>query len=226
MSQSKTYLEWRRRGSVGCMFARMIAGKPRRYRQILYEVGAGNPKVAAVNIAKRIEALVSDPTVSAAVLLLPKVRSLETLLSIALALRDQPKWDVTMTTLANPPAGPMVSVHIIRAIPFGDATCPSEVLVLGPFHEFPNTRRAPLVAMELYVGEPRPEDPKTLQPTKKANLAHIEMNLPTHHTFQSVWEKSEKGRLASLGGIEDSRAKAKISFVVPLTLAQKHRCAP
>jgi hypothetical protein len=225
MSNSRTYLKWRREPGVGCMFARMIAGKPDRYQQVLYEVGASSPRTAAVNIAKRIETLVSDPNVSAAALLLPKVRSLETLLSITLALRDQPKWTVTMTTLANPPAGPLVAVHINRLIPFGASACPSEVLVLGPFEEFPNTRRAPFVAMELYVGEPRPEDPKTLQPTTKANLAHIEMNLPTHKAFESVWKKSEEGRRASLGG-EDSRAKAKISFVVPLALAQKHRCVP
>jgi hypothetical protein len=41
--------------------------------------------------------------------------------------------------------------------------------------------------------------------------------------FDKVWEQSVKGRLASLGG-EDSRAKAKISFVIPQALAKQLGC--
>lgn len=109
---------------------------------------------------------------------------------------------------------------------FGSSSCPSEALVLGPFEEFPPTRRAPCVGFEIYVGEPRPLDPKTNQPTSKANLAHIEMYLPTHSAFENMWEKTRVRRLASLGGVDDKRAKAKVSFVISPALADELGCSP
>jgi hypothetical protein len=158
---------------------------------------------------------------NAAVMLLPDVQTLERVAAIFLALEDQPKWSVSTTPLNETPLGEMLAVHLVREIPFGDTTCPSEALVLGPFDEFPPTRRAPFTALEIYVGEPRKMDPKDeTKPTEKANLAHISMHLPTHDAFKHMWKQSEEGRAASLGGT-DMRAKAKVSFVLPIVLAQQ-----
>jgi hypothetical protein len=69
-------------------------------------------------------------------------------------------------------------------------------------------------------------DPKTGNPTTRANLAHMRlpMHLPT--AIGIMWKQSESGRKKSLGNKEDSRAKAKISFVIPKSLAQKLGCEP
>jgi hypothetical protein len=105
----------------------------------------------------------------------------------------------------------------------GATTCPSEALVLGPFRVFPSTRKAPVVALELFIGEPRPMGPLDDVATTKANLAHIELGLPMHKMFQTMWKNSIKGRTKSLGG-SDNRAKAKVTLVVPVTLARRLGC--
>src|SRR5262249_49743225 len=103
---------------------------------------------------------------------------------------------------------------------------PSEALVLGNFDGFPATRRAPVTALEIFVGVPRAMDPKTGEPSKKANLAHVELVLPTSDAAQNMWDKSVEGRLTSLGGVDDVRAKAKVAFVVSSALAESLGCAP
>lgn len=227
--EEKLYLDWRKGTQIGCFFARMIANHPPRYgHKIETVVFTGNHAQAATEIAVKIDSLIADKSTNTATVLITGINSLEDIARTFLAIHNPPDWVVNTTDLQNTPAGPMVAVHVNKTIPFGAATCPSEGLVLGPFGEFPPTRRSPVVAFELYVGDPRPFDPKTgLIPTTKANLAHVEMNFPTHHAFQKTWDRSVDGRTASLGnnGI-DSRAKAKVAFVIPPALAQQLGCAP
>jgi hypothetical protein len=97
---------------------------------------------------------------------------------------------------------------------------PSEALVFGPFQEFPRTRQAPIVAIEIFVGKPREVDPKTKGHVARVNLAHLDVRPSTLDAYEKMWDRSMKGRLSSLGGVDDSRAKAKVAFVVPLSMAQ------
>jgi len=172
-----------------------------------------------------LDGTVADPEVVATALLLPKLTKLEKLAATALEMAKFKHWIVTTSALKGTPEGDMVAVHITRMIPFGEAECPSEALVLGPFDNFPRTRKAPVTAIEMFVGEPRPLDPKSGNPTTKANVAHMDMGvLPD--IWAIMWEESEKGRLASLGGINDPRAKAKVAFPIPLALAKQLGCEP
>jgi hypothetical protein len=168
MSAESDYLEWRKKPQVGCVFARLLASRYSDYPQHIQTVPTGrSPERIAADVAQRIEALVANPDVTATTLLFPDVESLEHTAQIMLALGGLSHWTVSTGTLQPPPGTPMVTVHIVRQIPFGGATCPSEVLILGPYQEFPPTRRAPITAFEMYVGEPRTEDPKTGAPTPK-----------------------------------------------------------
>jgi len=229
MSARATYLEWRRQAAIGCVFARWLATRPNEFGQKIVELPSnGPPARIARTIAKRIDRYVADPSISAAALLLPNLTRLEVLARVALALRDHPGWRVNTTALQNSRAGELVAIHIVREIPFDRETCPSEALVLGPFQQFPPTRFAPVTAIEIFVGQPMPRDPKTHEPTAKANLAHMDLSNtdlePSH--IDVMWRKSQVGRLNSLGGIDDSRAKAKVSFVIPMSLARRLGCAP
>lgn len=225
MSVEKEYLQWRKQSSIGCMFARHIANRPHDFRQKLEVVRTQViDRRATNNVAKRISRLVDDGSVTSAVLLFPDIKSLETLARVFLPLGHLEGWSVTCTPIQNPKVGALVAVCLSREIPFNGQTCPSEALILGPFDVFPPTRKAPVVALEIYVGEPRETDPKTGEPTKKANLAHIDMGLPTHELFARVWQMSVEGRSKSLGQIEDNRAKAKVTFVIPSALAKRLGC--
>jgi hypothetical protein len=171
---------------------------------------------------------VADKKASIATLLLPDITTLAKLASVALELRSHPKWQVTTTALRGSPVADLVAVHVVRDIPFQSTACPSEALVMGPFKEFPPTRRAPVIALELFVGPPLPRDPKTHKPTTKANLAHADLTDTELDSAQidMMWESSRVARLKSLGNREDDRAKAKVSFVIPAALARRLGCEP
>lgn len=229
MSAEKDYLAWRGKPPVGCVFARLLARKPKNYPQRIETVPSGpsrSPGEIAAYISQTIDALVADAAVGAATLLFPGLTTLEQTARTMLALSQFPNWSVSTGALKPPPSLPLVTVHLVRRIPFGNSMCPSEALVLGPFKEFPATRRSPITALEIFVGEPFTHDPKTGLPTTKANLAHLKMNFPSQTAFDTTWENSIEGRKKSLKGKDDNRAKAKVSFVIPQKMAQRLGCMP
>ena len=227
MSPEEQYLFWRRsKPDVGCVFARLIASNPTKYEQRVVRVPkARTTSRVAKKVATIVADLIADKSAAAATLVFPHLTTLEHTATVMLALNDEPQWSVTTTVLQEPPPGGFIAFHVVREIPFGAQSCPSEALVFGNFFEFPPTRRSPVTALELFVGEPRPRGPLDDAPTTKGNLAHIELHLPTHEMFLSMWEKSKLGRAASLG-CQDNRAKAKVSFMVTPALANSMGCTP
>lgn len=83
-----------------------------------------------------------------------------------------------------------------------------------------------MTTLEIFVGPPQALDPKDKTPSTKANLAHVLFPAPSQEAFDTVWKNSQRARLASLGGIDDPRAKAKVSFVLPVALAKKMGVMP
>lgn len=212
---------------MGCRFARVITIAPSRYGQVFEVVPAGATSArTAENLANRVTELVADKDVSAAAMLFPFLTSLEETAKVMLALQGLPKWKVTHSVIDNEVVGKMIALRVVREIPFGKKACESESLVLGNFPEFPPTRRSPVTAMEIFVGEPLENDPKTEKPTTQANLAHIiNKDVYGHQAFKNVWHDSEEGRTASLGTKNDNRAKAKVTLVLPVPLARRLGCA-
>jgi len=227
MTSLAKYQDWKASSAVGCMFARYMARKPTQFGQRAEVVEGTTPANIAADVAARIGRYVADPDTNVVTLVFPNLTTLRSLVEMIRALGTFPDWGVTMTGLKNTPGGDVLAFGLTRQIPFADSTCSSEVLILGDFPEFPATRRAPITALEMFVGPPRPQDPKTGMPTTKANLAHADVSpLPTSNSFDSMWKRSQKGRRDSLGCdancdpvCHDYRAKAKVAFVIPMTLA-------
>ncbi len=77
------------------------------------------------------------------------------------------------------------------------------------------------------MGVPPPFDPYG-KPTKKGNLASMHLEgVP----FETMWENSIKGRRRSLdltedGDDDDGRARARVTFAIPLELARSLGCVP
>ncbi len=220
-------MAWRRtQPDVGCAFARLIAAGPEKYGQHIIPVSSPPaPSEVAKEVAEIVTKLISDKSAAAVALVFPQLTTLESTAAAMLALDEEPQWGVTTSKVQEPPLGEFTALHVVREIPFEARSCPSEALVFGDFPEFPPTRRSPVTALELFVGELRPRGPLDDKPTTKGNLAHIELNLPTHEAFQRMWNKSIELRAMSLGG-QDNRAKAKVSMVVTPAIAEKLGCAP
>ena len=228
----KAYQDWKKKNAaVGCVFARMMAAAPARYGQCFELVSAVGPAAISTEISQRVATHVGSAGAAVVTLVFPTLNDLRSIVAVAQELGRLPHWTLTLTKLAATPIGACVAFGIVREIPFGTSTCPSEALVLGPFDEFPNTRRAPMTAMELFVGPPLERDPKTGKPTRKANLAHVDVSPLQGEGFQRTWKNSVVGRRRSLGinvppeieelspDVDDLRAKAKVSFVIPAALA-------
>ena len=236
MSAKDDYLAWRRQPFIGCMFARMMSVNPGDYGQIVTEIPADDsPAAVAAAVAQHIDACVVDAQITAAAIVLPGITTLRDLARMALALGDLPNWGMSTYLMDPPPALPLVVMSLVRQLPFtNNETRPSEVLILGPFPEFPATRRAPMTALEVFVGVPLPQDPKTHDPTTRAQLAHMDLMDRaivkrdfTQEQVDILWSRSEKGRRESIGGDGgDNRARARVSFVIPVALATELGCAP
>ncbi len=231
MSAAEEYLEWRRGPEIGCVFARAMSKAPGDYGQVVEEIDADDPAAVATNIANRVQQLVPTPGVLAVAFVLPGIETLEKLMAMALALPTDPTWHVDAWQLDPPPEMDLAAVKVVRDLPFGNGTLPSEALAFGDFDVFPKTRRAPRTAFEVYVGEPASQDPKEHTPSTKANFAHIDFRDRTlinrdysQFAVDKMWENSKAARLSSLGGIDDRRAKAKVTFVVPMAIAKKMGC--
>lgn len=235
----KAYQEWKRKNAaVGCSFARLMAAAPARYGQRAEVVSSEDPATIATEISDWVGPHCGSKSSAVCTLVFPKLTDLTSLVAVAQALGQLPDWTVSKRNLDTTPIGACVAFGISRTIPFGDTTCPSEALVLGPFPEFPNTRRAPVTAMELFVGPPLEFDPKTHRPTDKANLAHVDVAPLAGQAFERTWRNSVAGRRASLGinvppeteeldpAVDDLRAKAKVAFVIPMKLATELGVVP
>lgn len=152
---------------------------------------------------------------------------LKTLVAIANVLDQKADWGVARTRLPDTPGGDVVAFGLARQVPVDSGRMvPSEALVLGPFDDFPNTRRSPVTALEIFVGIRADWNEKANAQACKANLADVHIEALPNQIFSKVWDSSIAARLGSLGGVDDSRAKAKVSFVIPLELAQALGCAP
>lgn len=223
------YADWKRApDTVGCVFARMIARVPKDYATAVETINASSSAAqVAGSAAKVVERLVQAPEVAAAALLFPKVTTLDLMAAGFWLLGQKPGWHRTATALTHPSAGDLVAIALTREIAnAGDAMLPSEVLAFGPFDPFPATRKAPCVALELFVGMPMELDPKTKDPATKVNLAHIRTPSLSVPTYENMIAMSGHFRRKSLGlslvegaTDEDYRAKARVSFVVPKALA-------
>lgn len=223
------YLRWRRQAAVGCVFARVTAVDPARYRQDVREIKGIDPTAVATGIEAALATMINDPVTQAATIVLPGLKKIERLVGTAQVLGAMPGWTLDLSLLDHTPGGPMVAFRVTRAIQHNGLPCPSELLFFGKFDWFPNTRRAPVTALEVFVGTPLPHDPKTgilRTIASRANIADLEMIQMPPGVYQRNWSRSETDRLSSLGGVPDPRAKAKVSFVVPLDAATRLECLP
>lgn len=222
------YRSWKRTSAdIGCVFARYMAANPERFGQRAEVVRGRDPAKLAQAVGRRITAFVNDPEIVAATLVLPDVNDLACLAKTALALALEPLWTVTRTLLPGTPVGDVVAFNVVRDIPMqGGGTCPSETLLFGPFRKFPKTRKAPVTALEMFVGA-APTHQRDGKPTVRAHLADVVIDgLPAPAVFDSMWDGSKSERRRSLGGMDDPRAKAKVSFVIPMAVAMSIRCVP
>jgi hypothetical protein len=215
------YLQWKGQPQIGCLFAQALSRKPDGHGQ---RIDVLNGQKGA-GLASRIDAIahreLADPESQAATIIIPRVTTLEPLVEMATTLKSMVGWQVEHWIEPTTPTGPIVAFRITREVPIvGGTTVPSEALVMGPFDVFPETRRAPVTAMEIFIATASAKDIFG-RPRDKANLADIVFEPALNPTaFSIMWDRTKKLRGERLADPQDRRARAKVSFVVPLPVAK------
>lgn len=210
------YRHWQRQGQIACKFARLIARNPAHHgvAATIIETGGDGALggAATTHLERSFKAACTKPEVQALTLLFPYVESGPALVRLIRDLRALPAWEVT--GFPNPSdRHERVYVRITASIEDGVV---AEVLGFGPFDFLPATRRAPIAALELRTKAPGAKGSSGPGRPRRVHLAAIELGW-TEAQVRKVWGETEQARLAVLGG-DDSAAKAKVAFSIPLAI--------
>lgn len=224
----QSYEQWVDSKAMACVFARWYVRHSDAPAERSVRVVRGTSAVdTALRIEKAVFEAVDDLNCSSCVVIVPTILTVESLLAVVAQLPKSAGWKYNSNRV-NWASNAYDVFELTREIPTSRGPSPSEVLVSGPFADFPATRNFECVALELYVGEPSQTDPVSGKPTNRANLAH----LPTATTrgtkpFASTLYKTRKFRHEMLGERvpapgdpplpneeRDPRVRARVSFSV------------
>ena len=212
------YLDWLRRGQVGCIFAQLFARKRNRtnLRTIRLLENSHDPNNSSLPklIAAATEEAVSDPRTEALTVLLPDILQPEKLVKMLQDLSRLANWSIESET---PWRGTIALIGL--RVEIGNSVR-AEVLGMGPFDFLPPTRQCPITTLEIRTKPRYALLNKILPLWKRAHLAQLptEAFLKGKERGIRFGELTPRLRLRILGGNDDARAKARITFAVPLAI--------
>ena len=212
------YLDWLRRGQVGCVFAQLFA-RPTNRASIWTLVargpdGAGKPGELAAAINQAVRDAVVDASSEGLSVLLPHVLNPEHLIQTVLELARLPEWRIEREARWR---GTLVLVGLRVQIAEGVW---AEPLGMGPFSFFPPTRHSPITSLEIRTKTERARRGKLHKSALAAHLAQMSTgDMLTPSEFQVRFrEHTPKLRKRILGGQDDHRAKAGVTFALPAAI--------
>ena len=210
--------DWLKRRQVGCVYAQTLNSDPEKYGMAAVIVPDGNDmRVAQVaELIAEETSSVENANSEALSILLPGLTDLATFCRLVRALAEENDWQLREVTEHVDPATSVVFALV--GIDFVlKGSVPSAVLGIGPFEEFPLTRRGPVASLELRL---KPKDAKRAKKRPgmplTSHLAQVPYPEPGRIAREedSMWQQTESLRLAVLGR-NDERAKAEVTLAVP-----------
>ena len=212
------YLDWIRRPQVGCIFAQLLARHAHRSRIRTVVArgcfGTGDPKELAIQVNLLVGESADDPSSEALSVLMPQILDLQTLADFAWQLSHQPGWTIEREHTWR---RRLVLIGLRAQIGTGVV---AETLGLGPFEIFPSTRKCPLTTLEIRT---KPKRAKRSQLSNEYLAAHL-ADIPTTHmlapkTHRALFKHlTPKLRRRILEGKEDMRAKASVTYTLPIAI--------
>ena len=212
------YLDWLRRSQVGCVFAQLLARPHNRtgMRTVVVRgsLGINDPTELAIDIDRLVNESVNDASNEAVTVLLPQVVEIESLARLV--------WDIShfsgWTIEKEQPWRPSL-VRIGLRVKIGNDVV-AEVLGMGPFPFFPNTRQCPISTLEVRTKNFGARTSYVPNSRLASHLAQI----PVGHilTTDQISVLSNKFtpalRNRILAGEEDMRAKAGVTYSIPAAI--------
>ena len=218
------YLDWLRRGQVGCVFAQLLARPFNRSKvRTLVLNGSAAGLMASRALAKEIGSVfletVHDEVAEALTILLPQLTQPEALVYLIRSLEELPDWRLE----SKLPWRDTITSVGVRALIERDQEWETwaEVLGMGPFPTFlPPTRQCPITSLEIRTKTGRKIRSKINPDATAGYLAAIPAELFLgKRDFGRLFEKLTPAlKLRILGGTSDDRAKASVTFSVPAAI--------
>lgn len=214
----EVYLDWLRRGQVGCVFAQLFGRRDYRPRLRTVVLCDHNNSEQVNELTQKIDIAVqnaiADPHIESVSVVLPTILSADYLVGLLIALSKMPKWLIEREW----PWGRTLVLVGLR-VRLGNEVL-AEVLGMGPFPFLPPTRQSPITSLEVRTKPAAAKKGKIHPALLAAHLADVPAReflskrqysiLRTHFT---PWL-----RRRILGGSPDQRAKAAVTFAVPAAL--------
>lgn len=214
----EVYLDWLRRGQVGCVFGQLF-GRPagrQSARTSVFSQSVNDASTARA-LASEVDAVfrnaVAADDIEALTVLLPRIIQPEALVLLIKSLSELPQW---RRESVHPWRDTLVVVGL-RARIKRDTW--AEILGMGPFPTFlPPTRQCPVTSLEIRTKVDRSIWSK-IHPGKlrASHLAQIPaQDFIGQRDFGKLFKQHTPAlRLRILGGNEDQRAKAHVTFALP-----------
>jgi hypothetical protein len=221
----EVYLDWLRRGQVGCVFAQLLSRNAKRacVRTIVLPNPAGDSAAArglAQDIDAQVDAAVQDVGIEALTILMPTITQPESLVLTIKALAEMQNW---LLESVLPWRDTITMVGLRRLIKkAGQTETWAEILGLGPFPTFlPPTRQGPITSLEIRTKTDRKLKSK-IHPKARtsAHLAQIpaELFIGKRDFGKLFSELTPALKMRILGGNSDDRAKASVTFALPASM--------
>lgn len=205
------YRHWQGLGQLACRFAQELSKDPGYYGMATAVIRTGvdghNPFEEAT---LAWEAALADPTNESLTLLFPDIDTPEGLITL---LHGLGLLAGCFVRAVRNPSDRFDRVYIQLQAPISKGVV-AEVLGFAPFEFLPVTRRAPLVALEARTKSGRNKDGGGPHRPERTHLARIPLDWEPSR-IDRTWKQTELARMRMLGG-DDSAAKAKVTFAVPI----------
>jgi hypothetical protein len=222
------YLDWLKRGQIGCVFGQLFARK--RFRTGFKTVVIGrdasiesDAQSSALEIDHAVAECLLAPEVEALTVLLPAITQVDSAVRLFVALSRLPNWKLESV---NDWGATLINIGLrVRLQEENDTEEEvwAEILGTGPFvNSLPATRQSPIMSLEMRTKTLRAKYSK-LYP-RKIKSAHLD-KIDYEGVVDPVWfgrlfEKYTPWlRKRILGGAsEDRRAKASVTLTVPVAV--------
>ena len=206
--------DWYKQGQIACAFAQLLARDPSAaaWQSVTVQGGADATELQDVLLecAARLEAVQ---------LIFPGAADAQHAVELILALCSHPSWRCHEIPWMRDEVPDALLVGLRWNPP--DTYYTSWVLGIAPFEPMPFTRRlmgAPFIALVM-----RPSAPTEFAPKKEefgrtaAHLAHMDDRIGANQEKRdSTKNKTERAKAALLGSEPRSRARAKVTFALPI----------
>jgi hypothetical protein len=211
-----TQAHWHAEGHGACLFAADLSAERSSSGWHTFVASGGTsqpPTELAAAIASLCAQSVDDPDAELASFILPCLHDPVELARLLRALGSEPGWQlVEVSTEDDAELGELISLGLRLDLPFAHR---GEVLGFGDFPGQGNTRLAPFTELAVRTKEPAKPDRERRAVMAQIPLATDQMEAGNR------WHETERRRSERLGGAQNRRARARVSFTISTAAYQQ-----